>query len=52
VVVGDDSVASVRATRGDSPISIDCISDGGKSALALLLDKKLPGLEALRGTLT
>lgn len=52
VVVGDDSVASVRATRGDTPISIDCISDGGKSALALLLDKKLPGLEALRGTLT
>lgn len=52
MVVGDDSVASLRAVREATPISIDCISDGGKSALALLLGKKLPGLEALRGTQT
>lgn len=52
VVVGDDSVGAVRAIRAGSPISIDCLSDGGKSALALLQGKKLPGLEALRGTQT
>jgi len=49
VVVGDDSVASARAVAASAAAAIDCVSDGGPSALALLAGKKLPGLDALRG---
>jgi phosphoglycerate kinase len=49
LVVGDDSVASARAVTASVPAEMDCLSDGGPSALALLAGKKLPGLDALRG---
>jgi phosphoglycerate kinase len=50
VVAGDDSVAAARATGGDLLDSIDCVARGGSATLALLNEKKLPGLMALRGT--
>lgn len=50
VVAGDDSVAAARATGGELLDAIDCVARGGSATLALLNEKKLPGLLALRGT--
>jgi phosphoglycerate kinase len=52
VVVQDDSVAAARAVAPEAANRLSCVSDGGLASLRLLSDKKLIGLEALRGTST